>query len=52
MSKVNQESSPFLHAWDSRVRQFSQFFQIHGVAARDDVQKLQASPLTAWKDVT
>jgi len=52
MSKVDAGRSPFLHSWDERVRQFSQFFQIHGTCARDDLSKLSSSPLTNWKDVT
>ena len=52
MSKVDAETSPFLRTWDERVRQFSQFFQIHGASARDDLNKLSRSPLTNWKDVT
>ena len=51
-SRVPQDSAPFLHAWDTRARQYSQFFQVYNRAARDDLSKLSASPLTAWKDVT
>ena len=51
-SKVNSETSPFLHAWDTTCRKYSQFFQVHAIAARDDLQKLNSSPLTNWKDVT
>ena len=52
MSKVDAEQSPFLRSWDERVREFSQFFQIYGASARDDLNKLRSSPLTSWKDVT
>ncbi len=52
MSKENEQSNPFLLAWNSRVNQYGQFFQVHGASARDDVKKLQSSPLTNWKDVT
>lgn len=34
------------------MRQYSQFFEIHGQAAREDLNKLNSSPLTNWKDVT
>ena len=50
-SKVSAEQAPFLNAWDTSARRFSQFFMVHGVAARDDLSKLNASSLTNWKDL-
>ena len=51
-SKVDAQSAPFLHAWDSRARKFGQFFQVHTQAAREDISKIGSSPLTSWRDVT
>ena len=51
-SKVSEKDAPFLHSWDSRVRKYNQFFTIHSMSARDNLQRLQASPLTNWRELT
>lgn len=50
-SKVSAEQSPFLNSWDSKVRKYSQFFQMHTRSAREDLSALAISPLTKWRDV-
>ena len=50
-SPVDKSSQPFLHAWDTKARTYHQFFEIHKLAARDNVAKLAASPFTNWKDL-
>ena len=49
---MSGEQPTFLQSWSQRVSQYSQFFQIHTVGAREDLRKLQESPLTGWKDVS
>lgn len=39
-SNVSKDSAPFLHAWDTRVLTYNQFFQVHTMAAREDLAKL------------
>ena len=51
MSNSDQQST-FLQAWDNRVRQYAEFFEVHRVGAREDLSKLQSSPFTNWKNVT
>ena len=45
-------NSPFLEAWDSRVRSYSQFFDAHSKAARQDIASIKSSPFTSWRDVS
>ena len=51
-SRVNPETHPFLAAWESRVSEYRQFFQVHGKAAREDLAKLNSAPQTNWREVT
>ena len=51
-STVSEDTHPYLHAWDSRVRTYNQFFQAHTTGARDDLNKLKRSSFSNWKDVT
>ena len=56
---MSQQTTPqgeaqgaFLSAWDAKVRNYAQFFQIHAQSAREDISALTTSPLTNWRDVT
>ena len=52
MARANPETSPFLAAWESRVSEYRQFFQVHGKSAREDLAKLNSAPQTNWREVT
>ena len=42
----------FLGSWTTRVQQYSQFFNVHATAARENLNFTKSSAFTSWKDVT